>query len=437
MKKFEYFFLTTFFFFPIIPRYLGVDLGGGLPIINAQRILLANTYIVWMFKKLISGKLPYQKTAINRAIFFLAFVQILSVFNHPTIFLPSALKILQLIMEQYLIFYLVVDIVRTKEQLQRLVFTLVISMLIVSLIGIVEYYSGNYFFSFIKPVREELQSAYNVAWMRLGSLRIQSSLASGRVLGMSILILFPFSLMFSFYETDRVKKFIWSFASIIFFITLMFTKSRASMMGIFLSLIILYPIYKNYFLKFLGAVFFLLFSWVATSGTAIFQKISLFKVMIISVFNPAAFVNTQYDELGISAYSRIATQLEALGLIADRPLLGYGLSWPSSLITTGSDINWFTGVMLESGVISMILFLIIITIVIRSLLKIYRSAATLYYKYFSIAVIGSVVSFCIPLLTGLSRDAFYLLYIAFAVAEILTRLNTDELIWQNSSLVNK
>ena len=109
--------MITFFLFPIIPRYLGVDLGGGLPIINAQRILLANVYIVWLLKKLISGKPVFQKTAINKALFFLVVIQVLSVFNHPTIFLPSALKLLQLVTEQYLIFYLVGDIVRTKEQL--------------------------------------------------------------------------------------------------------------------------------------------------------------------------------------------------------------------------------------------------------------------------------------------------------------------------------
>lgn len=429
--------MITFFLFPIIPRYLGVDLGGGLPIINAQRILLANVYIVWLLKKLISGKPVFQKTAINKALFFLVFIQVLSVFNHPTIFLPSALKLLQLVTEQYLIFYLVVDIVRTKEQLQRLVFTLVISMLVVSLIGIVEYYNGSYLFSFIKPVRQELQSAYDIVYMRLGSVRIQSSLASGRVLGMSILILFPFALLNSFYKIGTEKIYIWKFASVIFLITIILTKSRISILGIILSLIILYPLYKNHIAKVLATVFFLLFSLVATSGTAIIQKISLFKVMITSAFNPAAFINTRYDELGVSAYSRIITQLEALALIADKPLLGYGLSWPSSLITTGSDINWFTGVMLESGVITAILFIIIITIMIRSLLKIHRGAANLYYKYFSIAIIGSVVSFCLPLITGLSRDAFYLLYITFAIAEVLNRLNASEINLKNKILIDK
>ncbi len=415
----------TLFMFPLIPRYLGIDLstslGYGLPIINVQRVLLGIIYLVWIFRKTITKERILPKTILDKPILVLLLIQLCSVFVATNYLQVSLLKFFSLILEGYLLFYIVVDTIRTKRQVKTVVSVLIISLALVSVIGIVEYFLGQYIFSFVKPVRAALQSAYGVRLTRLGTLRIQSSMGSGRILGMCLILLIPISLLSAAYNKIGLKKILWSIPSIVFLLALYFTKSRICLIGFLASLLVIFPVYKKHIFVVIMATLLILL----LSPPFLQNEISRIKVMF-SVFNPAtyfAYLNnpSEADEMVSAAFSRIRTQKEVINLILQKPILGYGLSWPSKLITTGSDVNWYSDAMLESGVLALVLFLWIVIRVLRCLFNCFKNTEGRYYRFLAIALMGSIIAFLFPLGTGLSTGAFYLFWVLIAIAVIIAK----------------
>ena len=75
--KFEIALFITLFMFPLVPRYLGVDLGSGLPIINVQRILLGTVYLVWIFRKSLTKEKILPKTILDKPLLILVLIQLM------------------------------------------------------------------------------------------------------------------------------------------------------------------------------------------------------------------------------------------------------------------------------------------------------------------------------------------------------------------------
>jgi len=418
--KFEIALFLTLFMFPLIPRYLGIDLstllGYGLPIVNVQRVLLGIIYLVWIFRKTITKEKILPKTILDKPILVLLLIQLCSVFVATNYLRVSFLKFLSLIFEGYLLFYIVVDTIRTKRQVKTVISVLIISLALVSVIGIVEYFLGHYVFSFVKPVRAVLQSAYGVQWTRLGTLRIQSSMGSGRILGMCLILLIPISLLSAAYNKISLKKILWSISSILLLLALYFTKSRICLIGFLVSLLVIFPVYKKYIFVIIMATLLILL----LSPFFLQEEISRIKLMF-SVFNPTtyfAYLNNPSgaDEMVTAAFSRIRTQKAVINLILQKPILGYGLWWPPKLITTGSDVNWYSGIMLESGILVLISFFWIVIRVFRCLFNCFKNTEDRYYRFLAIALMGAISAFLVPLGTGLSTGAFYLFWVLIAIA---------------------
>jgi O-antigen ligase len=424
--RFEYGLLFALFVFILVPRYVGVDPGYGLPIINAQRIFLGILLIIWLMKKVVLKRKILPKTILDRQIIALLLIQLVSVFSATTYFNASLLKLFQIVFEQYLIYYLIIYTIKSKPQIERLVRTIVLALMVVSIFGIIEYYLGYYIFSFLKPVRSELQSSYGNQFLRFGTLRIMSTMGSGRILGMCLILLIPLSLLFSVKKQNTSHKYFWGVVSIVFIVALYFTKSRASLLGFLVSLVVIYPIYKKYFISGIKVILPIILMFYILNPATLSRETYKLKIMLSSIMNPSQFIfsETETQELGTAAYSRIRTQMEVFNLVKKRPLRGYGLKWPPEIITTGSDVNWFSGIVLGSGIFTLPAYLWIIIRLIRKLqLHLKRkndNSTTLIF-----GLMGGVIAFQIPLAIGLSSDAFYLLWVIIALSVISLKMDED------------
>lgn len=157
--KFEIALLFTLFMFPLIPQYFGVDLGHGLPIINMQRILFGMLILGWVLRKAMSRN-RFSKAPLSKLILILFLIQAFSVFTAADKHV-ALLALLSYLFEYYLLFYMIFDVIRTKEQIRRVMVVIIVTAGIVGIIGLIEYISGHNFYSVIKPIRE-LSSAISI-----------------------------------------------------------------------------------------------------------------------------------------------------------------------------------------------------------------------------------------------------------------------------------
>jgi len=379
------------FIFPLLPRYFGIDLGGNLPVVNIHRILLGFIILFWILRKIINREKIFYNSILMTPILFLCLAQLFSSFFSPSF--RSSMKIFfSFVFEQYLVYFLMFDFIRTKKQVNSVIGILIISGVVISIIGIIEYFTHYNIYSFFEPARAELSSAQLIQ-ERLGFGRIETSFGTSTALGGYLILIIPISLIFMANTKTGFKKALWGISSLLFLLALYFTKARGAFLGFLVSLVIIFPQYRKQTL--IGCiVLFILFTipeFFPLQGSEI---VYFFR----SIFAPESFVkgNIGY-EMATSTQGRLEIYKEAVSLFFKKLIFGYGLGQYLELRPKGIDVGYYLCLLLDSGIFALLGFIWLVLRIFRKLVNCYGSEESIENKNLALALLGSVIAFLVPL----------------------------------------
>lgn len=322
--------LVSLFFLPLIPGVVELSIGT-LPVVTPQRVLLFLLLIFWLMKKVVTKK-PFPRTPLDKFVLFLVIVESLTVIVSIDIG-ASLFRLIGDIIEYFGLYYIVVDIISTREDIRKVVTTLLLGSFVAGSFGVVEALTGvNVFREFLLP---------NAAWDWLATYayvlptgqnfhRVQGPFGHPIEFGQYIVLLFPIALVAFNNAATRWKRYGSLLNLILLPSNLVLTIARGAMVGFLASLlllvarvrrlliaaavvlvaiVVLYLPARNY-LSSMGELMFASFS---TKGPMTSANVSLVKRMDLL-------------ETGIQGFR-------------ERPVLGYGFN--ASRKGLGSDTPFF------------------------------------------------------------------------------------------------
>jgi putative inorganic carbon (hco3(-)) transporter len=297
--------LCVLFF--IIPYEIDLrNLGINIPIINTTLEILSILIIfVWLFNKLKNRQFKIKSTPLDILILIFVIWHFVSMFmsvENPI----WALKYIFKLMGGIILFYLIVDTIKTKEQIKNIIFAMLFSGIIVSVIGIFERIAPH--------VMKKVLFVFCPEQFLLPeglTLRIKSTFGYPNILAQYLeMVILVFS---GIYIATRKKILL----VILFILTeaLILTYSRGGLIGLFSGLIFILIIcyfntnMRRYFKSVLTIVGVVITLFI---GTTVFDKI-----FTTHLFNT-------FDSKYVSNVERIYLWQSAVKMIKDHPVFGVG-----------------------------------------------------------------------------------------------------------------
>jgi len=425
--RFEIALFFTLFMFPLIPKYLGIDLSTllvhGLPIINTQRILLGTLLLGWVLRKAMSRD-RFSKTPLSKLILILFLVQAFSVFTAVDKRV-ALLHLFSYLFEYYLVFYMIFDVIRTKEQIKKTMVVIIVSAGIIGIIGLTEYISGHNFYSVVTPVRELMGSAINIQ-ERLGVKRVEISFGHAISCGMYLVLVIPISFFFLSCAKSGFMKAIWWIFSLMLLIVLYLTRSRGpwvGLMGAMMWVLLIGKYVPKYRKRIL--VTGLLVCLFLVQPFFFQAKIHKLKTLVLVSLAPSAYLGSERSEATSSITGRVIALKATIEKISKRPIGGYGLKrTPTEIIGVGADINYYVRLPLESGLFALLLFGLILFKIFRVLWNCCKKAEKEEDRMLATALLASLIGLLIVLGTVTLHEVFWLFWILVGIG---MRLGVNQL----------
>ncbi len=437
MYRFRIALFVTLFMFPLIPRYFGIDLntslGYGLPIINIQRILLGILILGWVLRKVMSRD-RFSKTPLSKLILILFLVQAFSVF----IAVDKSVALLRLfsyLIEYYLVFYMIFDVIRTREQIKKIMVVIIVSAGIIGIIGITEYISGHNLYSVIKPVRELMGSAVSIQ-ERVGVKRVEISFGHAISCGMYLVLVIPIGFYFLSCAKSGFMKALWWVLSLMLLIVLFLTRSRGpwvGLIGAMMGVLLIgsrVPKYRKRILMtgLLVCVFLV--------QPFLFQgEIHKLKTMALVSLAPSAYLDSERSEATSSIIGRVIALKATIIAFSKRPIRGYGLKLtPSEIIGVRADISYYMRLLLESGIFALLVFGLILFKVFRVLWCCCRKAEEEEDRMLATALLASLIGLLVVLGSVTLHEVFWLFWVLVGIS---MRLGVNQLKGKGIKRVDK
>ena len=219
-----------FFFYLILPDYFAIEFSETLPLLTASRILnLLLTVSVVLFGK--KGTTLKKGIKDKSYIAFILILEFVNVVNLSSSFGPSLKTILSLLLEYYLLTYIIICLVDSEEKINTALTAMVYASILIGILGAIETVTGiNVFYYLTTTKREMLQSQY----LRYGVLRASGPFGHAVYFGNYAVCMIPFTL----YLYDIKKKPIFFVAFLINIISVLLSGSRGSV--VFLIILLIY-----------------------------------------------------------------------------------------------------------------------------------------------------------------------------------------------------
>ncbi len=227
----EYFFLFILFLFPIVPTSFGIVLPAGLPVIKSHRILTM-LILFYMLKKRIL--IDYYSNFFKQNTFtFPIIIVIISYFISSSFSASKGTSFfftISTIIETILLAIIVFNSFKTNSQINRLIYTLSISCIILAFIGLIEKKTGYNFYAQFGGFTHYYSTNHA---MRGGEIRINASFGHSITLGTYYAMILP--LVLYTFRKNILKSFAWSG---LIFLAILATQARSAQIGALIVFII-------------------------------------------------------------------------------------------------------------------------------------------------------------------------------------------------------
>lgn len=189
-KKFILFFMA---FYPVLPDYFAIELGGGLPLLKASRILLLILMLCVCFhnKKIHLIRQPLKVTGLYWPLFIYFAARILAN-GYYALSLSAAINTeFTVIVEQLLLIVMICQVVRSREDVHLCVKTIVNASGVVAIISIINVLIGSNLFYNLNTVS---RNVLMVSTVRMGIIRAEATFGHPVYYAMYCALIIPLAL---------------------------------------------------------------------------------------------------------------------------------------------------------------------------------------------------------------------------------------------------
>lgn len=189
-KKFIIFFMA---FYPILPDYFSIELGGGLPLLKASRILLLILLLCVCFrnKKIKLIRKPLKAAGLYWPLFIYFAARILANGYYAPSLSAAINTEFTVIMEQLLLIVMICQVVRSREDVHLCVKTIVNASGVVAIISIINVLIGSNLFYNLNTVS---RNVLMVSTVRMGIIRAEATFGHPVYYAMYCALIIPLAL---------------------------------------------------------------------------------------------------------------------------------------------------------------------------------------------------------------------------------------------------
>jgi len=363
-------------------------------------ILALTITFLWSTKMILSGRIVYRRTYLDKYLFLLILIYLISsLFAYNK--LISWRGISAILLNNLLIYFLIVNIVKNEHIFKQVLIGTFIGAIIVSSYAIYQslwtYFNYEPRWTFLEWSNNPYMS-YGVAYyteflsnnLRQVFTRPRSTLGTSNILAGYLLTPLLMLISISFYYFNRKKLFylILIFISLIFY-SYLHTFSRAGLGGLFISLIFFTFLNKNILFnkKILKTLFFITLTLIIFGTLVSFP----FKNVLGRIFEPSGIFITTGDEHNFtsSTYAHQTLAKCAINMFLSNPLLGVGYNNYGTAFAIMFDPSMYymvahsqyLGILAETGLLGILINLLIFYKIIKYTYKTILITENTFLKY--------------------------------------------------------
>ena len=189
-KKFILFFMA---FYPVLPDYFAIELGGGLPLLKASRILLLILMLCVCFhnKEIHLIRHPLKVTGLYWPLFVYFAARILANGYYAPSLSAAINTVFTVIVEQLLLIVMICQVVRSREDVDLCVKTIVNASGVVAIISIINVLIGSNLFYNLNTVS---RNVLMVSTVRMGIIRAEATFGHPVYYAMYCALIIPLAL---------------------------------------------------------------------------------------------------------------------------------------------------------------------------------------------------------------------------------------------------
>ncbi len=401
------------FFLPF-ERLPTLEIGGNT--IKISYILVILTFLAWIIKGLTGGSLKFRAGPAFIIIGFFLASSIISIVNSPN--LTRSITILSLIVLMTATMFLFVNLVDTKEKLQRVVKVLFFSAITVLVYGFFQSIGD---IAGLAPDITGISVRYSQSIF--GFPRFQS--VALEPLYFASYLFLPLGLIIGMIAGNigtlkgKTYQVILLFMCIL---ALFLTVSRGGYLG-FIAMILVFTVirFRKIFTPRIISVFFKTSVAVILAATLFFSITSLGSKAFFEIKNHLSF----FSQRG-SIVERLGSYSEAISLWGNHPIIGNGIASFGPLVAGSSNEppeggwpivnNEYLEILTEQGVLGLIIFISLLIYMFYIGLQTYKFAEERYLKYVSLGLILALVG---VLIQYSLFSTLYIIHLWFLFALIL------------------
>ena len=360
-RKFLMYFVALY---PVLPDYFGIELGAGLPLLKANRILLIFLFLaVLAYDKKIDifprQKFVNSKLYVGLLIYFIFRI----VSNGYYVFsLSEAINTeFTIIVEQFLLVVLLLQMIKNENEITQMIDVIVKVSGIIAIVSFINIAIGQNLFQYLKTIdREVLMTSME----RIGLIRAEATFGHPVYYSVYTILMLPLAL----YLYQKKNKMIYMILMLMNIAALLFTGTRGTIFVLFVFIIIAFiRMDQNDKIRFalmlagllvLAVIMSLLNSGLTEYFTSIIQSLlSAFGLSDAKIDNFGGNYSTGLDSrwMQLSAFSWTFQNSPVFGLGAgchNRGLLYYNVG--GKWVETGTIDNGYVGYVAQEGLLGII-----------------------------------------------------------------------------------
>ncbi len=413
ISRFEWVLLLTIFAFPLVPLYVGFDLKG-MVVVNPQRVLIIGLYIAWALKKIYRGEKVLLRTPLNFGLAVFLLVRLFGIVFSID-FGVSLSRYLAQFFTFYLFYFLLIDSISSKKQIDRVLRTVALSAGAVSFLGILEFVTKFNFYSYLNPSRATIALTASQIQSRMGLLRIEGALGHSIVMGMFLALIVPICLG-QFIAAGSKKGKTWLLGGLLISAAAGLTFSRATWIGLGFILIAFALRYPRHFLPYVSVI-------IIGATVTLF---GLSRGRDVRTFVERTTESAKKADLPYSTAFRVKQIKTGWPVVLQRPLTGHGIDHAKKVTRLRAIDNYYLTLMLESGIPSLFAFLFLLSLVFSKLKRVVRTSPDFETRNLAFSIFISLASFVI-ILGFVSLTQVFFIWWVLAAMGMRTVMNESQI----------
>ena len=365
-------------------------------------LLIFGMFAFYILNAVSEEKFTYLKNSLNLSILLFVLFAALSILLNNT--LSVSQRDFTIFLSYFLIYFLVINSIRNKNSFNLCLIIFFITVSLISLYLLLQYYG-------LDPFLSDIQ-------------RLTSTLGNRNYVASYLALIFPIAFSFFLIETKKINKILVESVLIIIYTGIIICHTRAIWVALFLSLM---------FFKFILS-YFKINKILKDNQKWLIILFSLFLLitLIYSTNNPLNRSSITASERAVSAFdmkgssqrTRFLIWQSTIDMIKDRPLFGSGLgTFPLHYLNYQADFlkrnpeylkftakaaeahNEYLQIWAEMGIIGLLTFILIIIIFYNTTINLIRKIKTINEK---IVIIGLISGITVTLLHSIFSFPFHI-----------------------------